>query len=112
MIKSLRAAALSALLLSTAANAAPPQGSGTAWDIVADLTTEIGQRLDGSPREAAARDWAVQRLTALGFRNVHIEPFTITGFIRGAETAQLTAPYPHALHITALGNSVPTPKGG
>lgn len=108
----IRAAALSALLASTAAIAAPPQGSGTAWDIVADLTTEIGQRLDGSPREAAARDWAVQRLTALGFKNVHVEPFTIVGFVRGAETAQLTAPYPQLLHIAALGNSVPTPKGG
>ena len=104
--------ALSALLATTAATAAPPQGSGVAFDIVADLTTEIGQRLDGSPREAAARDWAVARLTALGFSNVHVEPFTITGFVRGAETARLTAPYPHDLHITALGNSVPTPKGG
>ncbi len=112
MRNTLRAAALAALLLSTAATAAPPQGSGTAWDIVADLTTEIGQRLDGSPREAAARDWAVQRLTALGFKNVHIETFPILGFVRGAETAQLTGPYPQQLHITALGNSVPTPKGG
>ncbi len=112
MTNLLRAAALSALLLSTAANAAPPQGSGVAWDIVADLTTEIGARLDGSPREAAARDWAVARLTSLGFKNVHIEPFTIPGFVRGAESARLTGPYPHNLHITALGNSVPTPKGG
>ena len=112
MTKIFRAAALSALLASTAVSAAPPQGSGTAWDIVADLTTEIGARLDGSPREAAARDWAVVRLTSLGFKNVHIEPFTIPGFVRGAESAQLTAPYPHQLHITALGNSVPTPKGG
>jgi hypothetical protein len=112
MRNTLRAVALSALLASTAANAAPPQGSGTAWDIVADLTTEIGARLDGSPREAAARDWAVVRLTSLGFKNVHVEPFTIPGFVRGAESARLTGPYPHELHITALGNSVPTPKGG
>ena len=108
----LRAAALSALVFASAASAAPPQGSGTAWDIVADLTTEIGARLGGSPREAAAREWAVIRLTALGFKNVHIEPFTITGFVRGAESARLIGPYPHNLHITALGNSVPTAKGG
>ena len=108
----LRAAALSALVIASSVSAAPPQGSGTAWDIVADLTTEIGARLDGSPREAAAREWATARLSKLGFKNVHIEPFAITGFVRGAETASLTAPYPHALHITALGNSVPTPKGG
>ena len=108
----LRAAALAALLSSTSVAADPPQGSGTAWDIVADLTTEIGARLDGSPREAAARDWAVQRLSLLGFKNVRIEPFTILGFVRGAESARLTGPYPHNLHITALGSSVPTPKGG
>jgi len=112
MTNAFRAAALSALALSTAAQAAPPQGQGTAWEIVADLTTEIGQRLDGSEREAAARDWAVARLKALGFQNVHSEPFTITGFVRGAESARLTGPYPQELHITALGNSVPTPKGG
>lgn len=112
MTNAFRAAALSALALSAAAHAAPPQGQGTAWEIVADLTTEIGQRLDGSEREAAARDWAVARLKALGFQNVHSEPFTITGFVRGAESARLTGPYPQELHITALGNSVPTPKGG
>ena len=112
MTNLLRAAALSALVFASAASAAPPQGSGTAWDIVADLTTQIGPRLGGSPREAAAREWAVARLTKLGFKNVHIEPFTITGFVRGAESARLTGPYPHNLHITALGNSVPTAKGG
>ncbi len=101
-----------ALVLSTSAQAAPREGSGAGWDILADLTTEIGARPAGSEREAKARDWAVARLTALGFRNVRIEPFSVTGFVRGAETAQLTAPYPQQLHITALGYSAPTPKGG
>ena len=105
-----RAAALSALFLSTSAIA---QTAGdVAWDITADLTTEIGARPAGSEQEARARDWAVKRLTALGFRNVRVEPFTVTGFIRGAETAELTTPYPHKLHVTALGYSAPTPKGG
>ena len=107
-----RATALAVLLSSAAVYADPPQGSGTAWDIVADLTTEIGARLGGSPREAAARDWAAARLTRLGFKDVRIEPFTIPGFVRGPESASLTGPYPHNLHITALGNSVPTPNGG
>ncbi len=108
-----RAVALSALLLcSSAAPAAPPQGEGVAWEIVAGLTTEVGPRLAGSEREAAARDWAVVRLRSLGFENVRIEPFALPGWVRGAETAALTGPYPHKLHITALGNSAPTPKGG
>jgi len=114
----IRAAALSASALSialpAAAHAAPPQaGAGdTAWTILADLTTEVGQRLAGSPREAAAREWGAARLAALGFSNVRVEPFSILGFVRGAESASLTAPYPHQLHMTALGYSAPTPKGG
>lgn len=114
MLKTMtRAAALSAVLLTTAAYAGPPsEGSGIAWDITAGLTTEIGQRLAGSDREAAARDWAVVRLKALGFENVRIETFTFDGWVRGAESAHLTAPYPHKLAIAALGYSAPTPKGG
>ena len=115
MTNLLRAAAPLALIAATAAAtaaSADTPSESTAYAIVADLTTEIGQRLDGSPHEAAAREWAVARLTKLGFSNVQVEPFTITGFVRGAETARLTRPYPQELHITALGNSVPTPKGG
>lgn len=110
MRNTIRAAALSALLLSTAAIAGTTDQ--VAWDITADLTTEIGARPAGSAAEAKAREWAVARLTKLGFQNVRIEPFTVTGFVRGAETATLTAPYRHTLHITALGYSAPTPEGG
>lgn len=114
MLKTMtRAAAFSALLLATAAGAAPPrEGSGVAWDITEGLTTEIGQRLAGSDREAAARVWAVARLRALGFQNVRDEPFRFDGWVRGPESASLTTPYPHKLAVTALGYSAPTPAGG
>lgn len=104
-----------ALLLSATAVADPvlaKDDADIAWDITADLTTEIGARLAGSDREAAARDWAVARLKKLGFANVRIEPFTIPGWVRGAEDAHLVHPYPHRLAITALGNSASTPAGG
>lgn len=104
--KLIRAALATALFAPAMASATP------AWDLLADLTTEVGQRLAGSEREAAARDWAVARLQALGFQNVRAEPFTIKGFVRGPESARLTAPWPQALHITALGYSMPTPAGG
>lgn len=99
-------------LIAATAPASPPAGQGTAWDIVADLSTEIGPRLAGSEREAAARDWAVARLSALGFHNARIEPFTIDGWVRGEEHARLIAPYPQQLAITALGYSAPTPANG
>lgn len=112
MRNKLTALALPALLLSTAVHAAPPQGSGVAWDITADLTSEVGQRLAATPREAAARDWAVERLRKLGFANVRIEPFTMPGWERGEERAALTVPAPQRLAVTALGNSGSTgPKG-
>ncbi|MDM7957442.1 M20/M25/M40 family metallo-hydrolase [Blastomonas sp.] len=84
----------------------------TAYGIVEDLTTEIGPRLAGTDREAAARDWAVARLKAMGFANVRVEPFDMKTWVRGIETAEVTAPYTGAMHISALGNSASTgPRG-
>jgi hypothetical protein len=83
-----------------------------AWDITEGLTTEVGQRLAGTPAEARARDWAVARLKALGFSNVRVEPFTIANWTRGAESAEILAPFPQRLVIGALGNSASTgPEG-
>src|SRR3954465_8939415 len=44
-----------------------------AWDIVEGLTTEVGQRLAATEAEARARDWAVKRLTAMGFPILYFE---------------------------------------
>lgn len=102
-----------AVALSFPAHAQDSAASGdVAWDITADLTTEIGPRIAGSDREAAARDWAKARLEALGFVNVAIEPFTLRGWVRGEEKARLTAPYQQPLVIAGLGYSAPTPAEG
>lgn len=87
-------------------------GDDTAYAIVEDLTTEIGPRLAGTEREAAARAWAVERLKAMGFSNVRIEPFDMKTWVRGEESAEVTAPYPAKMHITALGNSASTGDKG
>jgi hypothetical protein len=83
-----------------------------AWRITEDLTTEVGQRLAGTEAEARARAWAVRRLTALGFANVRVEEFRIPVWERGAESAEILAPFPQKLVVTALGNSGATPPGG
>ncbi len=106
------APALALVLSASPAAATPVEGQGLAWDIVEGLTTDVGPRLAGTEREAAAREWAAAKLKALGLVNVRIEPFTMRAFIRGDEVARLTAPVPQKLAITALGNSVPTPPGG
>jgi hypothetical protein len=83
-----------------------------AWDIVEGLTTEVGQRLAATEAEARARDWAVRRLTALGFKNVHVEPFTMPVWTRGPESAEIVSPFPQKLVIAALGYSGSTGPAG
>ena len=68
-----------------------------AWDVVEGLTTEVGQRLAATEAEARARDWAVKRLTAMGFANVHVEPFDMPVWTRGAESAEIVSPFPQKL---------------
>jgi Zn-dependent M28 family amino/carboxypeptidase len=84
----------------------------TAYEIVSSLTTEIGGRPAGSPAAAAARDWGVAKLKALGFENVHVEPFPITAWARGPESAEIVGPVPRKLKILGLGRSPSTPPGG
>lgn len=83
-----------------------------AYTWLESLTTEVGPRLAGSTQEARARDWAVEKLSSLGFDNVRIEPFSISGWERGVEVAEVLAPYPQPLVVTTLGGSVATPTEG
>jgi len=83
-----------------------------AWDIVEGLTTEVGQRLAATDAEARARNWAVRRLKAMGFANVHVEPFTMPVWTRGAEAAEIVSPFPQKLAVAALGCSGSTGPNG
>ena len=84
----------------------------TAWNVTEDLTTTIGPRIVGSPAMARAKDWSVAKFKALGFTNVKVEEFAKPSWTRGAESAQLVAPYPMKLDIVGLGRTVPTPPEG
>ena len=83
-----------------------------AWNIVEGLTTEVGPRMAGTDAEGRARDWAVKKLTAMGFSNVRVEPFDMPVWTRGAESAEILSPFPQRMVITALGNSASTPPEG
>lgn len=89
------------------------QGDDPAWAITEGLTTEIGPRPAGTDSEAAARRWALARLTALGFSNVREESYRMPTWVRGEEQASLIGPFhPQKLAIAALGNSASTgPRG-
>jgi Zn-dependent M28 family amino/carboxypeptidase len=84
----------------------------TAYKVVESLSTDVGPRLAGSEASARARDWGLAQLKALGFSNVHAEAFPITAWLRGPESATLTAPYAAEIPVLGLGRSVPTPPEG
>ncbi len=102
----------------SAANAAKVRdralaGDSVAWDVLASLTTEVGARPTGSPAMARAKDWAVDKLKRLGFKNVHVEAFTKKdAWLRGPESAAMTKPYAMPLRMIGLGKSPATPAGG
>ena len=88
------------------------EGDTLAFAITEGLSTEIGPRLAGTEAEARARDWAMARLTALGFSNVRTEPFQLPTWVRGTETAEIVSPYPQQMHVAALGRSGSTGDAG
>ena len=79
-----------------------------AWNVVESLTTEVGPRLAGTPADAKAVEWAKAKLQAMGFDKVYLEPVTFPVWLRHHERAEVLAPYPQPLVITALGGSVGT----
>lgn len=83
-----------------------------AFALVESLTTEVGARVAGTEAEARAAAWAVRELGRLGLENVRVEEFPMQGWVRGPESAEVIAPFPHSLVITTLPMSVATPAGG
>lgn len=78
-------------------------------DIVESLTTEVGARRVGTEGDRRATDWAVAKFEELGFDRVWTEEFPVPqGWVRGEASAEILAPYPHSLVLTALGYSVGT----
>jgi carboxypeptidase Q len=76
-----------------------------AYEIVEQLTREVGARQGGTAAEQKARDWAIKKLSAMGFANVREDSFMMPTWVRGTETASIVSPVKMPLSITALGNS-------
>jgi carboxypeptidase Q len=87
-------------------------GHDIAYAWVSELASRFGPRPAGSVNERQAAEWAATRFKELGFENVHIESFPITAWVRGSESAQITAPLRQPLVVAALGESPPTPAAG
>ncbi len=77
-----------------------------AFEIIEQLTKDIGARQAGTNAEQKARDWAVKKLRDLGFQNVREESFLMPTWLRGEEFGWVwQAGRWQSLSLTALGNS-------
>lgn len=83
-----------------------------AWDWLEGLCDGVGPRLAGSDALDAAAEYAVRTFTAAGFDRVWTEPVAVPHWVRGTESAELTAPVRQPLAIIGLGRSVATPAEG
>lgn len=89
-----------------------PQTPQLAYQLVEELTTDIGPRLAGSPADAKAVEWATKRLNSLGFDKVWTEEFTTPFWQRGHARLDVLSDSPQSLVLTALGGSIGTPASG
>jgi len=86
--------------------------ASVAYEIVESLTMEVGPRLAGSASDRLAVEWAVAKLTELGFSNVRSEPVDIPRWERGTIDVRMTQPFHQPLVATSLGGSPGTPQTG
>ncbi len=105
--------------LPTAASLATARGlrdkaltDDTGYEVLRSLTTEVGARSAGSPGDLRAVTWALAKLKALGFQNVHAESVTVPHWIRGDARAEIMAPWPQRMVVATLGGSIATPAEG
>ena len=81
-------------------------------ELITSLTTEVGHRLAGTLNDKKGREWAKEKMLALGFDRVWEEPVTIPLWHRGSASLRMTAPFEHNMTLAALGTSIATPEGG
>lgn len=83
-----------------------------AWNKLARLTDSFGPRLSGSANLERAIDWILAEMRREGLDSVRGEPVMVPHWVRGEESAVMTAPWRKRLGMLGLGMSVGTPPGG
>ncbi len=91
-------------------------GTGQAYAMLTDLTTNVGNRVSGSPQAARAVEWAKAEMERLGFDRVRTEPVMVPRWVRGPVEEASVIGDPKLgdvpLTICALGGSIGTPADG
>jgi len=86
--------------------------SDLSYKLLESLTTEVGPRLPGTKNDKKAVAWAKAKFNELGFDKVWLEEATFPEWRRYSESGKILTPSEQPLHLTALGNSISTPKDG
>lgn len=86
--------------------------SDKAYERLAYLTDQIGNRLSGSKSLERAITWAISEMKGDGLDNVRGEKVMVPHWMRGEESLEMTSPLPQKLTVLGLGNSIGTPVAG
>ncbi|HEV8384762.1 MAG TPA: M20/M25/M40 family metallo-hydrolase, partial [Candidatus Acidoferrales bacterium] len=82
------------------------------WAKLTYLTTEIGNRLSGSPQLVRAVAWAADAMKADHLDNVRLQAVKVPHWVRGRESVTVVAPVEKSLAMLGLGGSTGTPPDG
>ncbi|MGC8751189.1 M20/M25/M40 family metallo-hydrolase [Hydrotalea sp.] len=90
---------------------------GQAYTLLHQLTKQIGGRLAGSPQFMQAVLWGEKVMKAAGADSVYLQPCKVPHWVRGGKdkaviTQMGSRKVQKSLSVSALGNSLGTPKGG
>jgi carboxypeptidase Q len=81
-----------------------------AYQNLEELCKTIGGRITGSPQDEQARRWAMEKMQAMGLKNVRAEPWQLPrGWARVYATAELTEPVHQKLTVSSMGWAGSTP---
>lgn len=85
--------------------------NGKAYDLLRQLTKQVGGRLSGSPQFVRAVSWGKFTMELIGPDKVFLQKCMIPHWVRGGtDSASITAvnnkPYSKKLDVLALGNSI------
>lgn len=89
---------------------------GESYEMLRQLTKNIGARLSGSPEAAAAVEWSRQTMIGYGFDNVFLQEVMVPHWVRGKkEIARIVNSKKlgtQSVNVVALGNSIGTGAQG
>lgn len=86
--------------------------SAESYQLLEELTTEVGPRFAGTAGDRAGVAWALKKLQDLGFANVRTQEVIVPRWIRGEASFQVLTPYPASMVTHAIGGSIGTADEG